>query len=148
MICFREKGWCAWRFKYGLWSKICQGDEETFTAGENINAASKIRNNYVATQAFILPIILDFSLLLLLKLSLLILYASFLVLVLCFFFDSFLSNVIALPTIAIAIRLPLLFAIAVAIVGRAITIWEAIQKRSHEPIYKTYTNIVAKLEER
>ena len=25
--------------------------------------------------------------------------------------------------------------IAVAIVGRAITIWEAIQKRSHEPIY-------------
>ena len=24
-----------------------------------------------------------------------------------------------------------------AIVGRAITIWEAIQKRSHEPIYKT-----------
>jgi hypothetical protein len=29
-------------------------------------------------------------------------------------------------------------AIAVAIVGRAITIWEAIQKRSHEPIYKTH----------
>ena len=29
--------------------------------------------------------------------------------------------------------------IAVAIVGRAITVWEAIQKRSHEPIYKTYT---------
>ena len=27
--------------------------------------------------------------------------------------------------------------IAVAIFGRAITIWEAIQKRSHEPIYKT-----------
>ena len=26
-----------------------------------------------------------------------------------------------------------------AIVGRAITIWEAIQKKSHEPIYKTYT---------
>ena len=34
--------------------------------------------------------------------------------------------------------------IAVAIVGRAITIWEAIQKRSHEPIYKTYTKIEAK----
>ena len=31
--------------------------------------------------------------------------------------------------------------IAIAIVGRAITIWEAIQKRSHEPIYKTYTKI-------
>ena len=27
--------------------------------------------------------------------------------------------------------------IAIAIVGRAITIWEAIQKRGHEPIYKT-----------
>ena len=34
--------------------------------------------------------------------------------------------------------------VAVAIVGRAITIWEAIQKRSHEPIYKTYTKIEAK----
>ena len=33
--------------------------------------------------------------------------------------------------------------IAIAIVGRAITIWEAIQKRSHEPIYKTYTKIEA-----
>jgi len=31
--------------------------------------------------------------------------------------------------------------IAVAIVGRAMTIWEVIQKRSHEPIYKTYTKI-------
>ena len=47
----------------------------------------------------------------------------------------------------------------VRIVGRAITIWEAIQKRSHVPIYKTYTKIevkrlrattfaIAKLEER
>ena len=34
--------------------------------------------------------------------------------------------------------------IAIAIVGKAITIWEAIQKRSHEPIYKTYTKIEAK----
>ena len=34
--------------------------------------------------------------------------------------------------------------IAVAIVGRAITIQETIQKRSHEPIYKTYTKIKAK----
>ena len=25
-----------------------------------------------------------------------------------------------------------------------ITVWEAIQKRSHEPIYKTYTKIEAK----
>ena len=37
--------------------------------------------------------------------------------------------------------------IAVAIVGRAITIHGAIQKRSHEPIYKPNTKIVAKLEE-
>ena len=34
--------------------------------------------------------------------------------------------------------------IAVALVGRAITVWEAIQKRSHEQIYKTYTKIEAK----
>ena len=34
--------------------------------------------------------------------------------------------------------------IAVAIVGRAITKWEAIQKRSHEPIYKTHTKNKAK----
>ena len=34
--------------------------------------------------------------------------------------------------------------IAVAIVGRAITIEEAIPKRSHEPIYKTHTKIKAK----
>jgi hypothetical protein len=35
--------------------------------------------------------------------------------------------------------------IAIAIVGRAITIWEAIQKRSHDkPIYKTYTKNEAK----
>ena len=71
--------------------------------------------------------ILDFSLLLLVKLSLLILLASFLVSVLCFFFDGSLSKVIALPTIAI----------------KAL-IWEAIQKRSHEPIYKTNTKIEAK----
>ena len=31
----------------------------------------------------------------------------------------------------------------VAIVERAITIWEAIQKRSHEPTYKTHTKIEA-----
>ena len=34
--------------------------------------------------------------------------------------------------------------IAVAIFGRAITVWEAIQKRSHKPIYKTRTKIEAK----
>ena len=51
--------------------------------------------------------ILDFSLLLLVKLSLLIIFASFFVLVLCFFFDGSLSKVIALPTIAIAVVLAL-----------------------------------------
>ena len=48
---------------------------------------------------------------------------------------------------AIAICVLLLFANAfksVAIVGRAITIWEAIKKRSHELIYKTYTKNEAK----
>ena len=34
--------------------------------------------------------------------------------------------------------------IAVAIVIRAITLWEAIKKRSHEPINKTHTKIEAK----
>ena len=38
-------------------------------------------------------------------------------------------------------RLPLLF--ANAIVGRMITIWEAIQKRGHERIYKTHAKIEA-----
>ena len=38
---------------------------------------------------------------------------------------------------AIAICVLLLFA-------NAIIVWEAIQKRSHEPIYKTYTKIEAK----
>ena len=32
----------------------------------------------------------------------------------------------------------------VAIVGRTITVWEAIEKRSHELIYKTYTKFEAK----
>ena len=47
--------------------------------------------------------ILDLSLLLLVNLSLLILFASFFVSVLCFFFDGSLSKVIALPTIEIVI---------------------------------------------
>jgi hypothetical protein len=34
--------------------------------------------------------------------------------------------------------------IDIAIVERAITIWEAIQKKSYEPIYKTYTKYEAK----
>ena len=38
---------------------------------------------------------------------------------------------------AIAKRFPL--HLAPAIVGRAITIWKAIQKRRHEPVYKTNT---------
>ena len=69
-------------------------------------------------------------------------------------------KVIALPTIVVALkgdsdkctftlryrlsRRKRARTIAVAIVGRAIIVWEAIQKRSHEPIYKTYTKIEAK----
>jgi hypothetical protein len=49
-------------------------------------------------------------------------------------------KVITLQTIAIKKATT----IAVAIVGRAITLWEAIQKRSHEPNYKTHTKIEAK----
>ena len=70
------------------------------TVSENIIATTKIRNNYDDIQSFIFPniaiVILDFSLLLLVKLSLLILFAFFLVSVLCFFFDGSLSKVIAL----------------------------------------------------
>jgi hypothetical protein len=66
------------------------------TVGENIIATTKIRNNYGAIQSF------NFSLLPLVQLSLLILFASFLVSVLFFFFDDSLSKVIALPTIALS----------------------------------------------
>ena len=52
------------------------------TVGENIIATTK--NNYCSIQSFKCPI-LDFSLLPLVKLSLLILFASFYVSVLCFF---------------------------------------------------------------
>jgi hypothetical protein len=51
--------------------------------------------------------------------------------VLCFYFDGSLSQVIAINGNS-------------EIVGRVITIWEAIQKRSHEPIYKTHSKIDAK----
>ena len=73
------------------------------TVGENIIATIKMRNNYGAIQFSNIAIaILDFSL------SLLILSASFLVSVICFFFDGPLSKVIALPTIATAIVVALL----------------------------------------
>ena len=80
--------------------KLCKFNpkQKPFTVGENIIATTKIRNNYGVIQTFKFPIviaILDFSLLLLVKSSLLILYTSFLVSVLCFFFDGFLSKVIA-----------------------------------------------------
>jgi hypothetical protein len=55
----------------------------------NIIPTTKIRNNYGAIQSFIFSIY--FSLLLLVKLSFLIFFASFLVSVLCFFFDGFLK---------------------------------------------------------
>ena len=88
-----------------------------YTAGENIIATTKIRNNYVAIQSFIFPILL------LVKLSLLILFASFWYQ----FFASFLmasflklssnlrdsDNCRSFSLLkAIAIRLPLLFVTA------------------------------------
>ena len=69
------------------------------------------------------------------------------------------SKVIALPTIAKVIdhrkKIPITFCyrlsepkrattVVVAIVGRAIIIWEAVQKRNLEPICKTYTKNKAK----
>ena len=86
-----------------------------YTVGENIIATTKIRNNYGAIQSFIFPILHPF-------------WQN----VFGFFFDCHLSKVI------------LVILRAVEIVGRLITIWEAIQKRSHEPNYKTYTKIEAK----
>ena len=55
----------------------------------------------------------------------------FLLSVLGFFFDGSLSKVISLKGNS-------------EIFGRVITIWEEIQKRSHEPIYKTHTKIEGK----
>ena len=80
------------------------GHREKDKVCENIIATTKIRNNYDAIQSFKLPILRQqywTFLLLLVKLSLLILFASFLVSILCFFFDGSLSKDIALPTIAI-----------------------------------------------
>ena len=65
-----------------------------YLVGENIIATTKIRNNYGAIQSFKFPILP------LVKLSLLILFASFFVSVLCLFSDGSLSKVIALPTMA------------------------------------------------
>ena len=79
----------------------------TITVGEIIIATTKMREKKLCHPIIhfskISLAILDFSLLLLVKLSIIILFASFLVLVLCFFFKGFLSKVIALPFIAIAI---------------------------------------------
>ena len=114
------------------------------TVGENIIATTKIRNNYGAIQSFISQFCdsnIGLSLLLLVKLSLLILFTSFLISVLYFFFVMALIQSYC-SSIAIAKRLWLLFGNALKNIKerqlRAITIWEAIQKRSHEPIYKTY----------
>ena len=47
-------------------------------------------------------------------------------------------------TFTLRYRLKRATTIAVAIVGRVITVWEAIQKRSHEPFYKTHIQFEAK----
>ena len=86
-----------------IWAIICNqimkqdtNYHDYSTVGKNIIATTKIRNDYGAIKSFI-------SLLLLVKLSLLIPFASFLVSDLCFFFDGFLYQVFALSTEAIAI---------------------------------------------
>ena len=73
----------------------------------------------------------------LVKLSLLILFVPFFISVLCFFFDGSLSNVIALPTIAIAI--------VVALNGHSekITVTKIEAKR-----LRATTFAIARLEER
>ena len=104
------------------------------TVGESIIATTKIRNDYAAIESF-------FSLLPIVKLSLLILFASFLYQ----FFASFLMELSLklslFPALkAIAKRLPLLLTNAIKSIKErqllSITIWEAIQKRSHRNIGK------------
>ena len=68
--------------------------KSTLTAGENIISTTKIRNNYGAIQSFIFRYCdsnIGLFFMFLVKLSLLILFASFLVLVHCFFLDGSLS---------------------------------------------------------
>ena len=102
--------------------------------------------------------IFDFSLLLPVKLSLLIPFAPSLVSVLCFFFDGSLAKVIALPTIAIAIVVALAnafkiikerqLAIAIAIVGRAITLVREPSKkkqRTKDPVPFVYADLTSQL---
>ena len=103
----------AWLKYYACFSKIVylffyaiQNFSSFCTVGDNIIATTKIRNNYgalIINFSNIAIAILDFSLLLLVKLSLFILFASFLVQVNCFFFDGSLFQLSRL-------RLPLLFA--------------------------------------
>ena len=112
---------CTSRSKpvYNRYSTYC-----ALTVGENIIATTKIRNNYCAIQSFIFQCC-DSNIGLFTIAPCKVISPN----LLCILFgiSSLLSFLMALSTIAIA----------VAIVGRAITIWEAIQKRSHEPIYKT-----------
>ena len=80
--------------------KIISLGQTNSIVGGNIIATTKIRNNYGAIQSIIFPILRQ-QYWTFLYCSLLSYHPySFLVSVLCFFFDSPLSKVIALPTIA------------------------------------------------
>ena len=106
--------------------------------GENIIGAPKIRNNYGAIQ-YCDNIIGLFSIAPC-KVVTLLYHLCFIYGISCLFLLLIsLSKVIALPTIAIAIVLALSRSQRRQQKYRAIaiTIWEAIQKRGHEPIYKT-----------
>ena len=111
--------------------------------GENIICAPKMRNNfwsYLIIHFFNITIVIfDFSLVL----AKLIFFASLHYFPFYSYLDCY-SSFLLLK--AIAISFPLLFAIAIkieksdnyrdSIIGKAINIWRAIQKRSYEPIYK------------
>ena len=135
----------TWSFKWILYNIIRLQDElkviQICTVGENIIATTKIRNNYCAIQSF------KFRILPLVNVSLLIIFASF-------FYQFFTSFLMAL-----SLKLSLFHALKgdsekitnyffanafKSVKERQLHIWEAIQKRSYEPIYKTHTKIEAK----
>ena len=129
--------WCTQNVKLFLF--YCQSG--IFTLKGLIGLYNDFQNYQIVHLSNIAIAILDFSpLFLLLKLSLFNYYCDI---------NSCRSYSLSK---AIAICVLLLFAIAfkyvnratTIAVGRAITVWEAKQKRSHEPIYKNYTKIIAK----
>ena len=135
--------------------KVCRhykalGMQLTITVGENFNGATKMQNNYGAIKVFIYCVINiglfpigPCKVILLCLLYFILCIPSFSYLSFYSYRDSDSCHSFSLLK-AIAIRFSLLFSIRakrattidIAKVGRAITIWEATQKRSHESMYK------------